>query len=115
MQQHPLLGAEIVSRLGSDYEWLQRAIRQEHERIDGPDKLVLFDHDGRVADAGPDNHGQDDRQDEHWNPPRESGCPFWLVIEESASSGGSDRAHCDQAGQGGDCPHIVTFRVGLPH
>jgi HD-GYP domain-containing protein (c-di-GMP phosphodiesterase class II) len=42
MQQHPLLGAEIVSRLGTDFEWLERAIRQEHERVDGsgyPEKL----------------------------------------------------------------------------
>ncbi|MDX1395645.1 MAG: HD-GYP domain-containing protein [Gemmatimonadota bacterium] len=42
MEQHPLLGAEIVSRLGTEFAWLQRAIRQEHERIDGsgyPDSL----------------------------------------------------------------------------
>jgi len=35
MQRHPLLGAEIASRLGGDYGWLERAIGQEHERIDG--------------------------------------------------------------------------------
>lgn len=35
MQEHPVLGAEIVSALGDEFEWLQRAIRQEHERIDG--------------------------------------------------------------------------------
>lgn len=42
MQQHPLLGAEVISRLGTEFAWLQRAIRQEHERIDGsgyPDAL----------------------------------------------------------------------------
>ncbi|MFV1985793.1 MAG: HD-GYP domain-containing protein [Gemmatimonadota bacterium] len=49
MQQHPLLGAEIVSRLGTDYRWLQRAIRQEHERIDGsgyPEQLTGDEIDG---------------------------------------------------------------------
>lgn len=35
MQQHPSLGAEIAARLGSEYEWLRRAIREEHERMDG--------------------------------------------------------------------------------
>jgi len=35
MQRHPILGAEIVSRLGSEYKWLERAIGHEHERIDG--------------------------------------------------------------------------------
>jgi HD-GYP domain-containing protein (c-di-GMP phosphodiesterase class II) len=43
MEQHPLLGAEIVSRLGTEYQWLQRAILQEHERVDGsgyPEQLV---------------------------------------------------------------------------
>ncbi|MDH3734313.1 MAG: HD domain-containing protein [Gemmatimonadota bacterium] len=35
MQQHPSLGAEIVSRLGDEFEWLRRAVRQEHERVDG--------------------------------------------------------------------------------
>jgi HD-GYP domain-containing protein (c-di-GMP phosphodiesterase class II) len=35
MQEHPSLGAEIVSRLGAEHAWLQRAIREEHERMDG--------------------------------------------------------------------------------
>ena len=42
MQQHPVLGAEIISRLGQEFRWLHRAIRQEHERIDGsgyPERL----------------------------------------------------------------------------
>jgi len=35
MQEHPSFGAEIVSPLGPEHEWLQRAIREEHERMDG--------------------------------------------------------------------------------
>lgn len=42
MQQHPILGAEVVGALEPGFEWLQQAIRQEHERIRGqgyPDGL----------------------------------------------------------------------------
>lgn len=35
MQRHPVLGAELVERLGSEFAWLARAIRQEHERAHG--------------------------------------------------------------------------------
>jgi HD-GYP domain-containing protein (c-di-GMP phosphodiesterase class II) len=43
MQQHPVLGAEVVAELGPGFDWLQKAIRQEHERIRGggyPDGLA---------------------------------------------------------------------------
>lgn len=43
MQNHPVLGAEIIAELEGDYEWLERAIREEHERLDGsgyPDGLA---------------------------------------------------------------------------
>jgi HD-GYP domain-containing protein (c-di-GMP phosphodiesterase class II) len=55
MQQHPSLGAEIVSRLGPDYTWLQRAIGQEHERIDGsgyPEELTGEEIDGGAKIIG---------------------------------------------------------------
>jgi HD-GYP domain-containing protein (c-di-GMP phosphodiesterase class II) len=42
MQQHPILGAEIIGELGPGFDWLQKAIRQEHERVRGqgyPDGL----------------------------------------------------------------------------
>lgn len=35
MQRHPVLGAELVEPLGDEFEWLARAIRQEHERAHG--------------------------------------------------------------------------------
>lgn len=35
MERHPVLGAEIVAALGDDFDWLRRAIRQEHERAGG--------------------------------------------------------------------------------
>ncbi len=43
MERHPVLGDELVSALGPEFEWLARAIRQEHERIGGqgyPDGLA---------------------------------------------------------------------------
>jgi HD-GYP domain-containing protein (c-di-GMP phosphodiesterase class II) len=42
MQQHPILGAEVIGELGAGFDWLQKAIRQEHERVRGqgyPDGL----------------------------------------------------------------------------
>lgn len=33
MQDHPLLGAELVKALGPEYAWLERAVVQEHERL----------------------------------------------------------------------------------
>ncbi len=35
MQRHPEHGAEIVRGLGPEYEWLERAVAQEHERHGG--------------------------------------------------------------------------------
>lgn len=35
MERHPILGAELLEPLGSEYEWLARAVRQEHERTGG--------------------------------------------------------------------------------
>lgn len=35
MKRHPLLGADLLGALGPNFEWLQRAIRQEHERVSG--------------------------------------------------------------------------------
>ncbi|MGH7540888.1 MAG: HD-GYP domain-containing protein [Gemmatimonadota bacterium] len=35
MQSHPILGAELVTELGGGYDWLERAVRQEHERAHG--------------------------------------------------------------------------------
>lgn len=43
MRQHPILGAETIAQLGTGFDWLQKAIRQEHERIRGqgyPDGLA---------------------------------------------------------------------------
>ncbi|MDX1579492.1 MAG: HD-GYP domain-containing protein [Gemmatimonadota bacterium] len=42
MQRHPVYGAELIAELGTGYAWLERAVRQEHERIGGqgyPDGL----------------------------------------------------------------------------
>lgn len=42
MERHPILGAELVAELGSDFAWIARVIRQEHERVGGqgyPDGL----------------------------------------------------------------------------
>ncbi len=35
MERHPILGQALAAKLGSDFEWLGRAIAQEHERIGG--------------------------------------------------------------------------------
>lgn len=35
MQRHPVLGAEILAGLGPEFEWLRRAVAQEHERLRG--------------------------------------------------------------------------------
>lgn len=35
VRQHPDHGAEIIGRLGEEYEWLRLAIAQEHERMNG--------------------------------------------------------------------------------
>jgi putative nucleotidyltransferase with HDIG domain len=35
VRQHPEHGAEIVGRLGEEYEWLRMAVAQEHERMNG--------------------------------------------------------------------------------
>lgn len=35
MQRHPVHGAEILAPLGAEWEWLRRAVRQEHERLAG--------------------------------------------------------------------------------
>lgn len=35
VRQHPDHGAEIIGRLGEDYEWLRVAVAQEHERMNG--------------------------------------------------------------------------------
>ncbi len=35
MERHPTLGAELIAQLGPSYGWLERAIRQEHERAGG--------------------------------------------------------------------------------
>lgn len=35
VHQHPTLGAAIVERMGEEYEWLRRAVVQEHERMNG--------------------------------------------------------------------------------
>jgi putative nucleotidyltransferase with HDIG domain len=35
VRRHPLYGAEILARLGEPFEWLRRAVRQEHERWNG--------------------------------------------------------------------------------
>lgn len=48
MERHPLLGADLVAALGPDYGWLQRAVRQEHERASGqgyPDGIAGDDID----------------------------------------------------------------------
>ncbi|MFQ5688730.1 MAG: HD domain-containing phosphohydrolase [Gemmatimonadota bacterium] len=35
MQQHPHLGADLLDSLGDQFEWLRRAVREEHERWRG--------------------------------------------------------------------------------
>ena len=35
VREHPNLGAEVISRFGEEYEWLRRAVIQEHERMNG--------------------------------------------------------------------------------
>ncbi|MCG8469673.1 MAG: HD domain-containing protein [Gemmatimonadetes bacterium] len=48
MERHPLLGAELIAGLGEDFRWLERAIRQEHERAGGqgyPQGLVADEID----------------------------------------------------------------------
>jgi hypothetical protein len=35
VRRHPLYGAEILAGLGESFEWLRRAVRQEHERWNG--------------------------------------------------------------------------------
>lgn len=35
MERHPEHGAEILAPLGPEWEWLRRAVRQEHERLQG--------------------------------------------------------------------------------
>ena len=42
VRQHPSHGAEIIGGCGEEFEWLQRAVAQEHERMNGqgyPDGL----------------------------------------------------------------------------
>jgi putative nucleotidyltransferase with HDIG domain len=35
IKRHPVYGAELIEPLGSDYEWLGRVVREEHERMRG--------------------------------------------------------------------------------
>ena len=35
MERHPVLGAELISEIGAQFDWMQEAVRQEHERADG--------------------------------------------------------------------------------
>ena len=35
VRQHPEHGAEIIGRLGEEYEWLRMGVAQEHERMNG--------------------------------------------------------------------------------
>ena len=55
MQRHPRLGAELLEPLGSEHDWLRRAVLQEHERLDGggyPEGLVGDDIDPLAAVLG---------------------------------------------------------------
>lgn len=49
VRQHPHNGAEIIGRLGEEYEWLRLAVAQEHERMNGqgyPEGLTGEEIDG---------------------------------------------------------------------